>query len=239
MAGGQMGSGGSAGGRAGRLLRGYRRAAGLSQRQLADAAGVSVGVVRDLEQGRTGRLAARSVAALAAVLGLDVGRAGEFASAARGGPRPGAIGGPGRVRLAVLGPLAAWRGDAEVELGPPSLRAVLGLLALSPGELVRRESLIDAWWGEDPPPSAASLVQARVGRLRRILDPSRPAGDAGGLLASAGTGYRLQLTADQLDLLAFRDLAGRADAAARASQAAAACGLFESALDALNSVKSR
>jgi DNA-binding SARP family transcriptional activator/tetratricopeptide (TPR) repeat protein len=225
-----MGSGGPVGGRAGSLLREFRRAAGLSQRQLAGAAGVSVGVVRDLEQGRTGRLAARSVAALAAALGLDASRAREFAFAARGKPGPAAAGGPARVRLAVLGPLAAWRDHAAVELGPPSQRAVLGLLALSPGELVRRETLIDAWWGEDPPPSAASQVQARVSRLRRILDPGRPARDRGGLLASAGTGYRLRVSAGQLDLLAFRDLAGRAGAARRVGQVAAACGLYESAL---------
>src|SRR5215831_11849946 len=99
----------SGGERAGRLLRGYREAAGLSQRDLAAVAGVSVGVVRDLEQGRTGRLAAGSVEALVAALGLDTGRAGEFASAAGGTPRPAAAGGPAGVRLSVLGPLAAWR----------------------------------------------------------------------------------------------------------------------------------
>jgi DNA-binding SARP family transcriptional activator len=231
MAGSQMGSGGPAGERAGSLLRGYRRAAGLSQRQLAGAGGVSVGVVRDLEQGRTGRLAARSVAALAAALGLDADRAREFAVAARGTPRPAAVGRPGRVRLGVLGPLAAWRDDAGVELGPPSQRAVLGLLALSPGELVRRETLIDAWWGDDPPRSAARQVQVRVSRLRQILDPGRAGGGAEVLLASAGAGYRLEVGAGQLDLLEFRDLAGRGDAARRAGQAAVACGLYERALE--------
>ncbi len=75
------------GDRAGRLLRGHRRAAGLSQRELAAAAEVSVGVVRDLEQGRTGRLATESVRALVTALGLDAGSAGEFASAALGRTR--------------------------------------------------------------------------------------------------------------------------------------------------------
>jgi DNA-binding SARP family transcriptional activator len=223
----QMGSDGE---RAGSLLREYRRAVRLSQRELADAADVSIGVVRDLEQGRTGRLAARSAQALAVALGLNADCAMEFTQAACGKPQPPVLGGPAWVRLGVLGPLAARRGGAVVELGPASQRAVLGLLALSPGELVRRESLIDAWWGQDPPASAASLVQARVSRLRRILDPGRPAGAAGGLLASAGDGYRLAVAAGQLDLLEFRDLAGRGDAARRAGQAAVACGLYERAL---------
>lgn len=135
------------------------------------------------------------------------------------------------MRLDVLGPLAARRGDTAVELGPPSQRAVLGLLALSPGELVHRESLIDAWWSEDPPPSAVNQVQARVSRLRRILEPGRLPRDAGGLLTSIGTGYRLCVTAGQLDLLSFRDLADHANAARRAGEPVAACGLYESALD--------
>src|SRR5260370_763555 len=80
--------------------------------------------------------------------------------------------------------------------------------------------------GGDPRASAASLVQARANRLRRILDPGGAEGAAGGLLASAGTGYRLNVTAGQLDLLEFRDLAGRGGAAARAGQAAVACGLY-------------
>jgi transcriptional regulator with XRE-family HTH domain len=44
------------GGLAAALLKDYRRAAGLSQRRLAELAQVSVGVVRDLEQGRSSRL---------------------------------------------------------------------------------------------------------------------------------------------------------------------------------------
>lgn len=60
---------------AGALLRGYRREAGLTQRQLADAAGVSIGVVRDLEQRRTAGLHPDSVWRLAKVLRLGLHQA--------------------------------------------------------------------------------------------------------------------------------------------------------------------
>src|SRR5690349_14167531 len=82
----------------------------------------------------------------------------------------------------VLGPVAAWRNGTRVGLGEPRQRMVLALLALNPDVAVSRESLIDAVWPRDPPGSAAQLVQAYVSRLRRMLDPGRPARDPGGLL---------------------------------------------------------
>jgi DNA-binding SARP family transcriptional activator/DNA-binding XRE family transcriptional regulator len=225
--------------RAGSLLRSYRQASGLSQRQLAEAARISIGVVRDLEQGRTRMLRNRSAEALALALGLAPGAAGEFARMARGLPPDLRANGNAHVslRLGVLGPVAAWRavgrgpGQESLELGPPVQRAVLGLLALSPGELVHREAVIDALWGDDPPASAVNQVQASVSRVRRMLDPGRPPRDTGGLLVSSGTGYRLSVSSGQLDLLSFRDLAGQAETARRAGDAGLACAQYEKALD--------
>jgi len=47
---------------------------------------------------------------------------------------------------------------------------------------------------------------------------------------STGTSYRLSVTAEHLDLLAFQDEAGRAQAAQSSQDAAAACDLYEQAL---------
>lgn len=220
-------------GDAGGLLRGYRRAAGVSQRQLAEAAGISIGVIRDLEQGRTGRLGTGSLRALVWALGLSADRAGEFAFAARGRPRHAvaAAGDPASLQLLVLGPVTAWRGSTEVDLGPSSQRALLGLLAVSAGEPVHRDRFIDLWWGDDPPASAVNQVQAWVSRLRRILDPGRPARGTGALLVTTGNAYRLTASAGQLDLLAFHDLAARGEAALHAGRLAAACGWYEKALN--------
>ena len=54
----------------GRMLRERRLEAGLTQLDLATKAGISIGVVRDLEQGLTSRLQAKSINRLAAALRL-------------------------------------------------------------------------------------------------------------------------------------------------------------------------
>jgi len=214
----------------GSLVRIRRRAAGLTQQELADLAQVSLGTVRDLEQGRTYRPYRGSMARLAEALGLDAAR---LQTLTRSAPGPAMNGGRARTsgpHLKVLGPVEAWRAGDQVGLGEPRQRAVLGLLALNHDVAVHRETLIDALWGEDPPDGAGQVVQAYVSRLRRVLDPGRPPRDPQGLLVSAGTSYRLRVTADQLDLLAFRQLATDAQAAAAAGEPGAACDAYERAL---------
>ncbi len=50
-------------------------------------------------------------------------------------------------------------------------------------------------------------MQTYVSRLRRVLDPDRLPRDPRGLLVSSGTSYRLRPAGEQLDLLAFGQLA--------------------------------
>ena len=107
---------------------------------------------------------------------------------------------------------------------------MLGLLAISPDELVRRETIIDAIWGEDPPATAVNLVQTYVSRLRHRLDPDRPPRDGDGLLTSVGTGYRIRAGVPELDLAAFGHTVERARVLHAAGDPAAACGRYESAL---------
>src|ERR1700689_3085926 len=187
-----MGGGpGESGARLGGLVRGWgggggRGMGGLSQRELAARSGLSVTAVRDLEQGRSRRPRAGSLAALARALGLDAEQAAALGRAGgQGRPGRGVAGGgvPGSgLWVAVLGPVAAWRDGVALRLGPPGRRAVLALLAIAGGELVRPETIIDVLWGHRPPGTAAELAAAHVSRLRRVLDPV--GGDA--VVAGAG-----------------------------------------------------
>src|SRR5215470_9363209 len=217
---------------AGSIVRIRRRAAGLTQQELADLAQVSLGTVRDLEQGRTHRPRRDSMTRLAGALGLDAAR---LQTLARSPPEPAGPEGGRRPRvsglqLKILGPIEAWREGMRAGLGEPRQRAVLGLLALNPDVPVHRETLIDVLWPGDPPATAAHLLQTYVSRVRRVLDPGRPPRDPQGLLVSAGTSYRLRVTAEQLDLLAFQQLAADARAAAAAGEPDAACDAYEQAL---------
>ncbi len=199
----------------GALLRVHRLSARMSQQVLAERAGVSVGTVRSLEQGRTSLPRAESVGRLAQALGLDVFAETQLRDAAQPVTADGSAVGAGVVTLRILGPLEAWHGRERVALGEPKQRAVLGLLALAPDVAVHREALIDALWDADPPATAVNLVQGYVGRLRRLLDPGRSWADACGLIVSARTSYRLRVGVGQLDLLAF----GRFCSDARAARA--------------------
>jgi DNA-binding SARP family transcriptional activator/tetratricopeptide (TPR) repeat protein/DNA-binding XRE family transcriptional regulator len=209
----------------GAMIGSGRRAAGLTQQQLADQAGVSVGAVRDLEQGRTGRPRDATVNALALVLGLDVGQAAEATGWPIGnghGPRSAPEPMTSGLWLRVLGPLAVWRNGNRADPGAGRQRAVLGMLAVHPGAALHRETIIDAVWGDQPPASAIAMVQSYASRLRRLLGET--------VLVSDGTSYRLALSATQLDALEFARLADLAKNAATAGNPATACRWYERAL---------
>lgn len=235
--------------RFGEAVRVLRRKAGLTQQKLAAKSGLSLGALRDLEQGRRSRPRPGSIAALANALGLDPHQAADLASLAasprsthdasrepsppyRGTRQAVALMAPGRgLRLSILGPMEASRDGVRLSLGPPARRAVLGLLAAGPGVLVRRDTVIDVLWGQSPPSTAVSLVQAHVSRLRKLLAPrerQQSADDA--MIAYVGGGYRLQLPSEQLDLLIFREVAATAEAERVIGDDRAACDQYERAL---------
>jgi DNA-binding SARP family transcriptional activator len=219
----------------GSLIRLHRVAAGMTQKQLAQAAKMSIGVVRDLEQGLTGRPRAGTVRRLAAALGLDT-RATESLLAAV--PRWSRDGSPVRsleagecygLRISVLGPLTVSLDGAFILLGPEMQRAVLGLLALNANTAVHRDVLIDALWGDDPPDTAVAMIQSYISRLRRLLS-SPQVGDGRSLITS-GTSYQLCITADELDQIEFARRATHAQEAHAAGEFDAACELYARALE--------
>lgn len=103
------------------------------------------------------------------------------------------------LRLQLLGPVRAWRGDVEIEVGGPQRRAVLGMLATA-RHAVSQAELIDGLWGQDAPPSAGNSVHVQISALRRALEPNRAPRTPCELLTAVGPGYRLRLGPGTLDI---------------------------------------
>jgi predicted ATPase/DNA-binding SARP family transcriptional activator len=106
------------------------------------------------------------------------------------------------VEVEVLGPLVVGGG---VTPAASKERAVLELLALRAGAAVSEAALIEGVWGEAPPATAAKTLHTMVSRLRR-----RPPGLP---IVRDGTGYRLQVEAQSVDVHRFEALARRGRAA--------------------------
>jgi DNA-binding SARP family transcriptional activator/tetratricopeptide (TPR) repeat protein len=136
----------------------------------------------------------------------------------------------GELRFAVLGPVRAWRGDVELELGSPQQRAVLAALLLAEGRQVSLSALIDALWGADLPRSAVGTVRTYVSRLRQSLgaDAVRGVRD---VIGSVGDGYRVQLGSATLDLDVFLARLKEAQTARDAGTPARAVELLADALE--------
>ena len=136
------------------------------------------------------------------------------------------------LRFALLGPVRAWRGQTELELGAPQQRSVLAALLLAEGRQVPIGALIDGLWRRTRPGRrGASHARTYVSRLRRVLGRATGAGLAGGLpdglIESAGdSGYRLAQNGFGLDLDTFVLLTGKARGEPRrpGSGGTAACG---------------
>ena len=91
-------------------------------------------------------------------------------------------------------------GGGQAHVGGPRARALLALLALDAARVVPAESLIDRLWDDDPPEGARGALQSMVSRLRGVL---------GEAIESHPVGYRLAVDRDQVDALAFEELAGQ------------------------------
>ncbi len=84
------------------------------------------------------------------------------------------------------------------------LRGLLIALALEPGHVVPKATLVDWIWGERPPSEAANALQRLVSRLRKALPD--------GLIDGQPDGYRLTVEPDAVDAVRFERLVGQARA---------------------------
>jgi predicted ATPase/DNA-binding SARP family transcriptional activator len=129
------------------------------------------------------------------------------------------------VEFRVLGPLEVVAGGQPLGLGTPRQRMLLGLLLLRAGEVVSYDRLVQELWDDDPPGSARHTLQGYVHRLRRVLGPD------GWRLQTRPPGYRLKVSAGELDAQQFDELAGQGRRALVRGDPRAAADLLAAALD--------
>jgi DNA-binding SARP family transcriptional activator/DNA-binding XRE family transcriptional regulator len=198
------------------LIRRQRLARGLTQRELALAVGLSVTAIRDLEQGITLRPRAATIGRIAGICGPVADD--HIVQPPR---NPDAD-----LRIRVLGPVEARRGDTLLVLGPARHRAVLAILTLCPGKLIHRSTIADMIWPDDPPATAFTMIQNAVSCLRKVLS----AVDAPPVILTSGPRYQLRREPGRLDLDSYSQLAHAAGAARRDGDLQVAWNLYEHAL---------
>ncbi|MGM1064609.1 BTAD domain-containing putative transcriptional regulator [Saccharothrix sp. Mg75] len=107
------------------------------------------------------------------------------------------------MQIGMLGPFEVRADDGvPAEVPGARLRALLAALALEPGRVVPRATLVDWIWGGRPPSDAANALQRLASRLRRVLPDGVVDGQAGG--------YRLAVEPDSVDAVRFERLVTRA-----------------------------
>lgn len=208
--------------RLGVLVQRYRQAAGWSQLEVADRAGLSVGSLRDLEQGRVMRPRPETLRRLADALRLPEADLAELTRLRQCRPARAS-----RLRIRVLGPLTALVDGAVVDPGSSRQRALLGLLAVCANRPVGLDALAEVLWDGQPPPAAAELIRTRVSRLRQRLRSKRVAWQP---LVFTGGGYQLTVADEDLDLLEFRRHVERARSAEEDGEVAASFVHYQRAL---------
>lgn len=105
----------------------------------------------------------------------------------------------GTLTVGLLGPLEVVRDGEPVEVRAGRLRALLAVLAVTPGRVVPYTRLGEAIWDDDAPGHLRRTLQTYAGRLRDLLGPDRVGGGPGGLA--------LHVRDDAVDLTRFERLA--------------------------------
>jgi predicted ATPase/DNA-binding SARP family transcriptional activator len=129
-----------------------------------------------------------------------------------------------QVEVRLLGPPGLVVDGAVVRLGARKERIVLVALALTAGRSVSESRLIEALWGEDPPPSATDSLRVYISRLRKSLHGT------GITIESSAGGYELLLGPAGLDVALAERLGAEARVALAEGDAATASSRFTEAI---------
>lgn len=101
------------------------------------------------------------------------------------------------VKIQFLGPFEVLVDDAPLSLSRPHRRSILALLALRANDIVPFCEMVEALWGDRPPPRARNQIHVYISALRCQLDC---AGLGRDILQTHHVGYRLALPPGTRDI---------------------------------------
>jgi DNA-binding SARP family transcriptional activator len=101
------------------------------------------------------------------------------------------------IEFRILGPLEVAVDGGLVTLPARQQRVLLSALLIDAGQVVSTDRLIDALWGESPPPTAKAALHNVVAELRRLLSPG------GEPLTTRPPGYVVTVEDGRFDLREF------------------------------------
>jgi predicted ATPase/DNA-binding SARP family transcriptional activator len=125
-------------------------------------------------------------------------------------------------QFSLLGPLSVSCDGAAIPIAGQKPRALLAALLLEANQIVSRDRLIDAVWGEDPPDTARNTLQVHVSQLRKLLPD--------GTIETASSGYRLVVEPEGVDVFEFVRISEEGRTALAAGDVAGAAETLRSAL---------
>src|SRR5918912_2397145 len=99
------------------------------------------------------------------------------------------------IEFRILGPFEARKADRVLQLGGARQRSFLAVLVLHANQTVSRDRLIADLRADEPPGTAAKMIQNYVSQLRKGLGPEA--------LVTRPQGYELQVDANGIDARRF------------------------------------
>ena len=107
--------------------------------------------------------------------------------------------------IRVLGGIEVLVDGRPRHLDGPKQRAVLALLLVHRRTVVPLDLLVDALWGDDPPPTARATMQTHLSKVRRALADAGPVG-----IRNVPPGYTLDIGPRDVDADRFDSCVSRA-----------------------------
>jgi DNA-binding SARP family transcriptional activator len=130
------------------------------------------------------------------------------------------------VEFKILGPVEITAGSERLELGGTRQQIVLAMLLLSANRVVTMDRLLEAIYGEDPPPTARSQAQISISWLRRVFDSH----GRNRIILTREHGYAINVDGAVLDSRRFEELVSSARTCREAGRLDQAIACYRDAL---------